>query len=43
MAQLLIRCDWCENCWDIAHDPDSCTCDTDADWQLIIVGGDDDS
>lgn len=40
--QLIIRCEVCENAWDIDNDPEGCTCNTDADWQLIIVDDSDD-
>jgi hypothetical protein len=36
-VQMLIQCLTCLQCWDIDHDPESCTCATDADWTLIVV------
>lgn len=37
IEQLLIRCNYCENCWKVDEEPQSCTCDYDNDWELIIV------
>jgi len=34
---MLIHCFYCGNVWDIDHDPDSCTCDSDDDWNLIVI------
>lgn len=40
-TQMLIHCLYCNEVWDIDHDPDSCTCDSDADWNLVVVDLDD--
>ena len=34
---MMIRCDNCEQAWDIDHDPETCTCESDADWQLMCI------
>lgn len=36
-VQMIIQCLHCLACWDIDHDPDSCLCDTDADWTLVVI------
>jgi hypothetical protein len=40
-TQMLIHCLECNQVWDIDHDPDGCTCDSDADWNLVVVNDDD--
>lgn len=40
-VQMMIRCDYCLNAWDIDHDPDSCTCNSDINWQLMVIEQDD--
>lgn len=42
-TQMLIHCLYCNNVWDIDHDPDSCTCPTDDDWVLIVVDDESDA
>lgn len=37
---MLIQCDHCGATWDIDRDPDMCTCNSDACWQLIVVDDD---
>jgi hypothetical protein len=40
-VQMLIHCLACNQVWDLDHDPESCECNSDADWNLVVVEEDD--
>jgi hypothetical protein len=34
---LMIRCDRCEQAWEIDYEPETCECDSDNEWELLVV------
>jgi hypothetical protein len=34
---LMVRCEYCEQAWEIDYEPETCTCDNDAGWHLMVI------
>jgi hypothetical protein len=41
-VRMFIKCELCGQSWDIDHDPDSCICDDDVEWKLVVLDDNDD-